>query len=234
MRTVEPLPISQPSESTQVDLPIPHSHPLLENGPLLHIMLPAGVVHPNVSKAFEAFVNRPRAPCPLNEAWHEGKIASNLSPLKRWAEDLSPHSPELIHIRVSDKTLMGKKWMAHANQVLRLAKRNLLAIRFRFLEEVVVDLPRQAAGKVVGGARELAVDLIDTGDSEYGYTADLGLDEVNRKKEVLQLLPYTVNAVDGDRREALGTCNITPEWRLPVPSYKCPTLSTSSKKHFLH
>ena len=86
---------------------------------------------------------------------------------------------------------MGEKWMAHANQVLRLAQQNPRAIRFRFLEE------RR------GRSRPLAGNLIDTGDSEYGYTADLGLDEVNRKKEVLQLLPYTINAVDGDRREAL-------------------------------
>ena len=60
-------------------------------------MLPAGVVDNNVSKAFEAFMNRPRAPCPLNEAWYTGTISSDVSPLKRWAEDLDPH-PDIIHI----------------------------------------------------------------------------------------------------------------------------------------
>ena len=66
--------------------------------PSLSIMLPAGVVNPNVSKAFEAFVNRPRAPCPLHEAWYTVIISSDLGPLKRWAGDLNPPPDVMVNI----------------------------------------------------------------------------------------------------------------------------------------
>ena len=71
--TLPPPPIITPSS---------HIHILLLLiRPSLSIMLPAGVVNPNVSKAFEVL---------LNEAWYTVTISSDLSPLKRWAEDLNP------------------------------------------------------------------------------------------------------------------------------------------------
>ena len=56
-------------------------------------MLPADVVNPRVSKAFKAFVNRSRAPCPLDDAWYTVTRSSELNPLKRCGEDLNrrPH-----------------------------------------------------------------------------------------------------------------------------------------------
>ena len=56
-------------------------------------MLPAGVINPTVSKSFQAFVNGPRAPCPLNGACHRVAILPDPSPLKHWADDLNPPPP---------------------------------------------------------------------------------------------------------------------------------------------
>ena len=105
--------------------------------------------------------------------------------------------------------------------MLRLAHHNLQAVRFPE-EEVIDDLLRPAARKLVKQARDLAVNLIDTSDLEYGYMADLGVDVVNRKKGVLH----------GARWEALGSCTITPEWCLHIPNYSRQALFTSSEKHF--
>ena len=141
--------------------------------------------------------------------------------------------PHVINIRVSNKTLMGKNWMQEANWLLRLVHWILRAIRFRFPEDVVDNLLQQASGKLDREARQLALDLIDTSDLQYGYTADLGVDEVHSKKGVLQPVSYAAGVVDGDWWEALGMCTITPEWCLHVPHYTCPALFTSSEKHFL-
>ena len=102
-------------------------------------MLPAGVVDCNVSKAFKAFLSRPRVPCLLNEALHgEGFIGPRS--FERLGTGCEPPPPVVIQIRVFVKTLMGKNWMHEANQLLREVKRNLRAIRFRFPEDVVDDL----------------------------------------------------------------------------------------------
>ena len=93
------------------------------------------------------------------------------------------------------------------------------------------DLLQQASGKLDWAARQLALDLIVTSDLQYGYAVDLGVHERHRKKGMLQPLPYVVEVADGDRWEALGTCNIIPEWRLPNSTWPDPF--TSSEKHFL-
>ena len=95
------------------------------------------------------------------------------------------------------------------------------------------DLLQQASGKLDREAHQFALHLIDTSDLQYGHTADLIVDEVHRKKGVLQPLPCTAGVVDGDWWETLGTCSVTPEWCLHVPGYTCPALFTSSEKHFL-
>ena len=113
---------------------------LLLIGPFLSIMLPAGVVDSNVSKALEAFLNCPRVPCPLNEGGYTRRISSALS--ARTLETLCRRSYpplQVIHIRV----LLRKNRMHEANGLLREVRGNLGAIRFRFPENVVDDLLQQ-------------------------------------------------------------------------------------------
>ena len=78
------------------------------------------------------------------------------------------------------------------------------------LEDVVDHLVQQASGKLDREARQFALDLIDTSDLHYGHTADLGVDEVQRKKGVATLA-YTARVVDGDWWVTLRRCNVTPE-----------------------
>ena len=54
------------------------------------------------------------------------------------------------------------------------AQQNLWAIRFRFAQDLVDDLLGQAAGKLAGWARDLAVYLIDTSSLEHGILLILG------------------------------------------------------------
>ena len=100
-----------------------------------------------------------------------------------------PPDSEVIHIRVFVNTLMEKNRTHKSNRLLRQVHRNLPAIRFRFLEDVVDHLVQQASGKLDREARQFALDLIDTSDLHYGHTSDLGVDEVQRKKGVLQPVP---------------------------------------------
>ena len=93
-----------------------------------------------------------------------GRISSDLGPLKRWAQDLNPPPLKIIHIRVFDKTLMGKNWMHEANRLLREVHRNPRAIRFRVPEDVVDNLLQQTSGKLDREARQFAMDLINTSD----------------------------------------------------------------------
>ena len=52
-----------------------------------------------------------------------------------------PHPPpEVIHISVFDKTLMGKNRVHETNRLLHHVHRNLRAIRFGFPEDVVDEL----------------------------------------------------------------------------------------------
>ena len=105
-------------------------------------MLHAGVVNHNVSQASEAFRAHPHAPCPLSEAWRTGSISLDRSPLKPWTKDLNS-SPGVLHIRVSDTTLVTRKDTQEANPLLHLVHWIFRATRFRFAEDVVDDLLQQ-------------------------------------------------------------------------------------------
>ena len=110
--------------------------------------------------------------------------------------------PDVIHIRVLDKTLMGKNRMHKGNRLLHEVHRNLWAIRFRFREDVVDDLLHEASEKMDRGVPIFAMYLIDTSDWRCGHIADLGCDEVHGKKGVLQPLPYTAGVVDDEIKRA--------------------------------
>ena len=145
---------------------------------------------------------------------------------------------------MSDKTLTGKSSTQEGNRLLRLVHPTLRAIRFCLPEDMLGDLLHQASMKLDQEARQLALDLIDTTDLQYGYAADLRVDEVHRKKGVLQPLPYAEGVVDGNWWDALGMCAITVEWCLHVaitvqwclhvPDCTYPALFASVEKHFLH
>ena len=146
-----------------------------------------------------------------------GRISSDISPLQCWAQD--PNIPPgVVHIRVFDKPRMEKNRMHEANRLLREVHRNPRAIRFRVPENGLHDLLQQASGKLDGEARQFGLDLIGTSDLKYGHTADLGVNEVHRKKGVLQPLPCTAREVDGDWWKTLGTCNVASEFCLHVPN----------------
>ena len=212
---------------------LPRIHILLVLiGPFLSIMLPAGVVDSKVSKAFEAFFNRPCVPS-LTGVWYTGDISSDLSPLKRWAEDLNPQASTLSTLGSSTRPLWGKNWMHEANRVLLQVHRNLRAIRLRFPEHAVDNLLQQANRILDWETRQFALDLIDSSDLKDRHNAHLGVDEVHRKKGVLQHLPYKARVVDGDWWETSGTYNAAPEWCLHVPDYMCLGLFTSSEKQVL-
>ena len=55
-------------------------------------------------------MNHLRFPCPPNEAWYTGRISSDLSPVKGWAEVLNPPPPPpgVMHIRFFNKALLAK------------------------------------------------------------------------------------------------------------------------------
>ena len=76
-------------------------------------------LEPAASKALASFLSRPRLPTAFTEAAYPGVPLTNLEPLKLWAQQLPAPSPEVMHINVSDVTLLGKSWMHRCNQMLR-------------------------------------------------------------------------------------------------------------------
>ena len=76
-------------------------------------------LEPAASKALASFLSRPRVPTAFTEAAYPGVPSTDLEPLKLWAQQLPAPSPEVVHINVSDVTLLGKTWMHRCNQMLR-------------------------------------------------------------------------------------------------------------------
>ena len=98
--------------------------------------------------------------------------------LKRRAQDLTL-SHGRFHIPVCEKTIMRANRMGHTNRVLHLAHKKRRAIRFRLLILAGDDLLQQLGAKLVGDSPNLVTHLMDTINLENGYTADLGVVEVN-------------------------------------------------------
>ena len=101
------------------------------------------------SKALTSFLSRPRVPTAFTEAAHPGLRSTDVEPLKLWAQQLPAPSPEVVHITVSDVTLLGKSWMHRCNQMLRLVHSAIHAIRFRFPVAAVQDLCQQSSGQLI-------------------------------------------------------------------------------------
>ena len=72
--------------------------------------------------------------------------STDLEPLKLWAQQLPAPSPEVVHITVSDATLLGKSWMHRGNQMLRQVHPAFRAVRFGFPVAAVQDLLQQSSG----------------------------------------------------------------------------------------
>ena len=70
--------------------------------------------------------------------------STDLEALKLWAQQVPAPSPGVVHIIVSDVTLLGKSWMHRRNQMLRLVHPAIRAVRFRFLVVAVQDLCQQS------------------------------------------------------------------------------------------
>ena len=97
-------------------------------------------LEPAASKVLASFLSRPRVPTAFTQAAYPGVPLTDLEPVKLWAQQLPAASPEVLHINVSDVTLLGKSWMHRRNQMLRQVHPALPAVRFRFLVAAVQDL----------------------------------------------------------------------------------------------
>ena len=140
---------------------------------------------------------------------------------------------DVVHINVVDVTLLGKGWMYRVNNKLRSVHPSLQAIRFRFPVDAVHDLCQQATARLDTSTRQFGLEIVDTSDLQYGYTADVGVTEVPLKKGILPHLPYTVGVVNGDLWETLRVCPIVPEWTHVVPDYTTPAMFTTEEPYFL-
>ena len=88
--------------------------------------------------------------------------STDLEPLKLWAQQLPAPSPEVVHITVSDVTLLGTSLMHRCNQMLRLVYPAIRAVRFRFLVAAVRVLSQQSSGKLIETPHEFGTRVIDT------------------------------------------------------------------------
>ena len=111
-------------------------------------------LEPAASKALRSFLSRPRVPTTFTEAAYPGVPSTDLEPLKLWVHQLSAPFPEVVHITVSDVTLLGKSWMHRCIQMLRLVHPAIRAIRFRFPVAAVQDLCQQSSRKLSGTPHE--------------------------------------------------------------------------------
>ena len=107
-------------------------------------------------------------------------------------------SPEVVHITVSDVTLLGKSRMHRRNQMLRLVHPTIRAVHFRFPVAAVQDLCQQSSGQLIGTPHEFGTTVIHTKDLQQGRTADLGVSHVAPKKRLLEALPLGVGVVSGE------------------------------------
>ena len=181
-------------------------------------------LEPAASKALTSFLSRPRVPTAFTEAAYPGVPSTDLEPLKLWAQQLPTPSPKVVHITVSDVTLLGKSWMHRCNQMLRLVHPAIRAVHFRFPVAAVQHLCQQSLGELIGTPHEFGTRVIDTKDLQHGWTADLGVSHVAPKKGLLEALPFGVGVVSGEWWESLSACPIIPEWCHVVPHYTTPPL----------
>ena len=159
--------------------------------------------------------------------------STDLEPLKLWAQQLPAPSPEVVHIPVSDVTLLGKSWMHRRNQRLRQVHPALRAVRFRFPVAAVQDLVQQTSGKLIGTPHELGTRVHDTKDLQHGWNADLGVSHVALRKVLLEALPFGVGVVSREWWESLSACPIILEWCHVVPDYTTPALYRTKESVFL-
>ena len=181
-------------------------------------------LEPAASKALTSFLIRPWVPTAVTEAAYPGVPSMDLEPLKFSAQQLPAPSPEVVHITMSDVTLLGKIWMHRRNQMLRQVHPALRAVRFRFPVAAVQDLLQQPSGKLIGTTHNLGTRVHDTKDLQHGCTADLGVGHVAPKKGLLEAVPFGVGVVLGEWWESLSACRIIPEWCHVVPDYTTPAL----------
>ena len=190
-------------------------------------------LEPAASKALTSFLSRPRVPTAFAEAPYPGVPSTDLEPLKLWAQQLPSPSPEVVHITVSDVTLLKKISMHRHNQMLRQVHPALRAIRFHFPVAAVQDLCQQSLGKLIGTPQEFGTRVHDTKHLQHGWTADLGVSHVAPKKGLLEALPFGVGVVSGEWWESLSACPIIPEWCHVVPDYTTPALYRTKESVFL-
>ena len=186
-------------------------------------------LEPAASKALTSFLSRPRVPTAFTEAAYPGVPSTDEEPLKR----LPAPSPKVIHITVTDVTLLGKSCMHPCNQMLRHVHPALHAVRFRFPVAAVQDLLQQSSGKLIGTPHEFGTRVHDTKDLQHGWTADLGVSHVAPKKGLLEALPFRVGVVSGEWCESLSACPIIPKWCHVVPDYTTPALYRTKESVFL-
>ena len=190
-------------------------------------------LEPTASKALTSFLSRPRVPTAFTEEAYPGVPSTDLEPLKLWAQQLPAPSPEVVHITVSDVTLLGKSWMHRCNQMLRPVHPAIRAVRFRFPMAAVQVLCRQSSGKLIGTPQEFGTRVMGTKDLQHGWTANLGVSHVAPKKGLLEALPFGVGVVSEEWWESLSACPIIPEWCHVVPDYTTPALYRTKESVFL-
>ena len=149
---------------------------------------------------------------------YPGVSSTYVEPLKLWAQQLPAPSSEVVHITVSDVTLLGKGLMHRCNQMLRLVHPAILAVRFRCPVVAVQALCRQSSRKLVRIPHESGTQVIDTKDLQHIWTADLGVSHVAPRKRLLEPLPFGVRVVSGKWWESLSACPIIPGCCHVVPT----------------
>ena len=190
-------------------------------------------LEPAASKALASFLSRPRVHTAFTEAAYPGVPSTDLEPSKLWAQQLPAPFPEVVHINVSDVTLLGKSWMHRCNQMSRQVHPALSAVRFRFPVATVQDLVHQSSRKLIGTPHEFETRVHDTKDLQHGWTSDLRVSHVAPKKGLLEPLPFGVGVVSGEWWESLSACPIIPEWCHVVPDYTTPALYRTKEPVFL-
>ena len=190
-------------------------------------------LEPSASKTLTCFLSRPRVPTAFTEAAYPGAPSTELEPSKLWARQLPAPSPEVVHITVSDVTLLGKSRMHRRNQMLRPVHPAIRAVRFRFPVAAVQDLCQQSSGKLISTPHKSGTRVIDTKDLQHGWTTDLGVTHVAPKKGLLEALPFGVGSVSGEWWESLLACPMIPEWCHVVPDYTTPALYRTKESVFL-
>ena len=204
------------------------------------------------SKAVTSFLSRPWVPTTFTEVAYLGVPSTDLEPLKLWAQQLPALSPKVVHITVSDVTLLGQSRMHRCNQMLRLVHPAIRTVRFRFAVAAVQDLCQQSAGKLIGTPHEFGTRVHDTKDLQHSSNADLGVSHIAFKKGLLEALPFGVGVVLGEWWERPlglsyhsrvvpcgarlhhpsplqdGGVRVPPRCRLPSPLYLpgCPGVLT--------